>query len=224
MGIIVNISNREKEREVIIMNKIYCTALPVFAAALVMTGCSENTKDIGKEAAQKIAFIDAGINEDDVTRVRVSKEREDGEQIYEVEFTVPEEGKEFSYEILAEDGSILTMDQDMLEGVQNNQGTQNTQNTQNSQNTQSTQDKQNTENTQINQHTNQEQVEISVEQARELALARVPGASESDIIIELDYDDGRYKYEGDIIYNNRQYDFEIDANTGNFLEWEEERR
>ena len=215
MGIIVNISNREKEREVIIMNKIYCTALPVFAAAFVMTGCSENTKDIGKEAAQKIAFIDAGINEDDVTRVRVSKEREDGEQIYEVEFTVPEEGKEFSYEILAEDGSILTMDQDMLEGVQNNQGTQNTQNSQNTQNTESTQN---------THHIEQDHVGVSVEQARELALARVPGASESDIIIELDYDDGRYKYEGDIIYNNRQYDFEIDANTGNFLEWEEERR
>lgn len=194
------------------MKKIYYTAVPVFAAVLVMTGCSENTKDIGKEAAQKIAFIDAGIDEDDVTRVRVSKEREDGDQIYEVEFTVPEEGKEFSYEILAEDGSILTMDQDMLEGVQNNQGTQNTQNSQN------------TESTQNTHHIEQDHVGVSVEQARELALARVPGASESDIIIELDYDDGRYKYEGDIIYNNRQYDFEIDANTGNFLEWEEERR
>ncbi|MBU3840185.1 MAG: PepSY domain-containing protein, partial [Candidatus Ruminococcus intestinipullorum] len=190
------------------MKKIYYTAVPVFAAALVMIGCSENTKDIGKEAAQKIAFIDAGIDEDDVTRVRVSKEREDGEQIYEVEFTVPEEGKEFSYEILAEDGSILTMDQDMLEGVQNNQETQNTQNSQNTQNTESTQN---------THHIEQDHVGVSVEQARELALARVPGASESDIIIELDYDDGRYKYEGDIIYNNRQYDFEIDANTGNFL-------
>lgn len=37
-------------------------------------------------------------------------------------------------------------------------------------------------------------------------------------------DDGYYKYEGDIIYNQKEYEFEIDANTGTFLEWSEERR
>lgn len=42
--------------------------------------------------------------------------------------------------------------------------------------------------------------------------------------IELDYDDGCYKYEGDIIYDQKEYEFEIDANTGDFLEWKEERR
>ena len=41
--------------------------------------------------------------------------------------------------------------------------------------------------------------------------------------IELDRDDGRYKYEGEIIYNNIEYDFEIDANSGTILEWSEER-
>ena len=41
--------------------------------------------------------------------------------------------------------------------------------------------------------------------------------------IKLDYDDGYYKYEGDVIYNQVEYDFEMDANTGNFLEWEEDR-
>ena len=28
------------------------------------------------------------------------------------------------------------------------------------------------------------------------------------------------KYEGDIIYDGKEYDFEIDANTGTFLEME----
>ena len=41
--------------------------------------------------------------------------------------------------------------------------------------------------------------------------------------MKLDYDDGYYRYEGDIIYQQREYDFEIDANTGNILEWSEER-
>ena len=56
-----------------------------------------------------------------------------------------------------------------------------------------------------------------------MALERVPGATEQDIRIELDYDDGQYKYEGDIIYDQKEYDFEIDANSGTFLEWSEER-
>ena len=41
--------------------------------------------------------------------------------------------------------------------------------------------------------------------------------------ISLDHDDGVYKYEGDIIYNGVEYDFEIDANSGTILEWSEER-
>ena len=39
----------------------------------------------------------------------------------------------------------------------------------------------------------------------------------------LDRDDGVYKYEGDIIYNGMEYEFEIDANSGTILEWSEER-
>ena len=64
---------------------------------------------------------------------------------------------------------------------------------------------------------------VSREKAIDIALAKVAGASDNDIRIELDYDDGRYKYEGDIIYERVEYDFEIDANTGDVLEWSEER-
>ena len=53
--------------------------------------------------------------------------------------------------------------------------------------------------------------------------ARVPGAAEQDVRIELDRDDGRFKYEGDIIFQQREYDSEIDANSGEILEWSEER-
>ncbi len=57
----------------------------------------------------------------------------------------------------------------------------------------------------------------------QIALDRVSGATAQDVRIELDRDDGRYKYEGEIIYNNMEYDFEIDANSGTILEWSEER-
>ena len=37
---------------------------------------------------------------------------------------------------------------------------------------------------------------ISVEEAKQIALERVPGATDQDISIELDEDDGWYIYEG----------------------------
>ena len=58
---------------------------------------------------------------------------------------------------------------------------------------------------------------ISLEEAQDIALARVPGSTARDMSIELDRDDGWYIYEGDILYNRMEYEFEIDANTGDIL-------
>ena len=35
--------------------------------------------------------------------------------------------------------------------------------------------------------------------------------------MELDRDDGRLQYEVKIVYNNMEYDFDIDASTGSIL-------
>ncbi|MCC2253863.1 PepSY domain-containing protein [Ruminococcus sp. CLA-AA-H200] len=66
-------------------------------------------------------------------------------------------------------------------------------------------------------------VQISQEEAQNIALERVPGATAQHISIELEYDDGWYIYEGDILYNRTEYEFEIDANTGTILKWEQEQ-
>lgn len=66
-------------------------------------------------------------------------------------------------------------------------------------------------------------VSITLEEAQNIALERVPGATAQNISIELDEDDGWYIYEGDILYNRMEYEFEIDANTGNILKWEAEK-
>ena len=66
-------------------------------------------------------------------------------------------------------------------------------------------------------------VAVTLEEAQNIALERVPGAAAQNISIELDEDDGWYIYEGDIVYDGMEYEFEIDANTGNILKWEEER-
>ena len=78
------------------------------------------------------------------------------------------------------------------------------------------------DNQQNAQKETQAKVEISRDHAIKMILDKVPGATEKDVKIELDEDvDGYYKYEGNIIYDQKKYEFEIDANTGTILEWEE---
>ena len=63
------------------------------------------------------------------------------------------------------------------------------------------------------------QSDLTLEEARALALSRVNGATERHIEIEQDEDDGHIIYEGEIRYGNAEYEFEIDAATGTILEW-----
>ena len=64
---------------------------------------------------------------------------------------------------------------------------------------------------------------IGEDQARQIALAEVPGATVNDIYeFELDRDDGRLEYEGTIYYNGMEYEFTIDGYSGAIRSWEAE--
>ena len=67
-----------------------------------------------------------------------------------------------------------------------------------------------------------ENVAISIEDAKQIALDKVAGATEQDIHIVLDSDDGQLLYEGTIFYAQMEYEFEIDAQSGRIWSWEEE--
>ena len=59
--------------------------------------------------------------------------------------------------------------------------------------------------------------------AKQIALDRVSGAKESDLTkFHLETDDGRQVYEGEIRYNDKEYDFEIDAVSGDVVNWDED--
>lgn len=194
------------------MKGYVAAALTSMTIAGLLSGCRHMT-DIGKEKAAEIALEDADLVETDVTRLHVSKDRDDGRSIYEVAFT--NENAEYEYEILASTGDILSVDYDETHP----QDSQDPDIQQNPTDQQGQTNLQNPHDSHI-----KADVQLTIEEASALALERVPGASEKDLKIELDYDDAYYKYEGDIIYDQKEYDFEIDANTGDFLEWKEERR
>ena len=61
---------------------------------------------------------------------------------------------------------------------------------------------------------------IGVNRAMNIALKKVPGASNSHVKkIHLGRENGRMVYEGEIYYNRQEYEFDIDAVTGDIVKW-----
>lgn len=211
---------------------IITTAMTLTLLGLA-AGCGGS--DIGEAKAKEIALQDAGVSESDISRFQSSKDRDDGKTLYEIQFA--SDDTEYEYEINAKDGEILNYSTESLNNNGNNNTTSNgtdagqaQNNTQNNTQSNTVNDTQNnaqnnTQNSgQNNSGTTQNvNVQISEADAKAAALERVPGATEQDLRMKLDRDDGKYIYEGDIIYQQKEYEFEIDANTGNFLKWSEER-
>ncbi len=156
---------------------------------------------VTEEEAKQIALEDAGIKEADTQAFYVKYELDDGRKKYDVEFYA--DGMEYDYEIDADTGEIISFDQDMEYSLYNNGTTGTTSGTAGSSST--------------------SQDILSEEEVAAIALERVPGADASHLRLELDRDDGRVLYEGQIIYNGVEYEFEIDGQTGNVIEWSEER-
>lgn len=64
---------------------------------------------------------------------------------------------------------------------------------------------------------------VSEDEVRATVLERVPGASAENLFLRLEMDDGRLEYEGELIYDNMEYEFKVDAYSGNVMEWEAEQ-
>lgn len=64
---------------------------------------------------------------------------------------------------------------------------------------------------------------LSEEEASKLVLSKVEGAAAQNLRIVLEHDDGQEIYEGEIRYNGMEYEFELNAKTGDILEWSQER-
>lgn len=63
---------------------------------------------------------------------------------------------------------------------------------------------------------------ITPEDAAEIALGQVEGATMDNVRMEFDRDDGRDVFEVEIIYRNYDYGFNIDAGTGEIFMQKEE--
>ena len=65
---------------------------------------------------------------------------------------------------------------------------------------------------------------IGVNKAISIALKKVKGAKNSNVTdVHLDRENGRMVYEGEIHYNGMEYEFDIDAVTGDIVKWKVDR-
>ena len=100
---------------------------------------------------------------------------------------------EYDYEIDAANGNILEYDQDV-------------------------------ENYNIQQPINTDTVQITIEEAKDIALknANLTNDQVTFTEVKLDIENGIQKYELEFYNNNKEYSYEIDANTGKILSYEQD--
>lgn len=80
------------------------------SASSTSSTASASTTDIGEAKAKSVALNHAGISESSASYIYAKKDWDDGRSVYDVEFWA--DGKEYDYEILASDGTILSYDYD----------------------------------------------------------------------------------------------------------------
>jgi len=161
---------------------------------------------IGEEKAKAAALAHAGVKASDAKFVRAELERDDGRTVYEVEFYSG--NTEYDYDVDAYSGEILSFDHDAEYYSPQPEAEQKTENKPKSE-----------EKTKQSES----QPAITEADAKKIALAQVPGAAENDIRkFEIDRDDGKIEYEGEIHYDGIEYEFEIDGHSGAIRSWEAE--
>ena len=145
------------------------------------------------EAEAKQIAADQIADDSKADSVLVNKEFDDGRMVYNVQ--IIQADMLYEFQMLARNGKIT-------ESSANRTGTENGAD-------------RNALGSSQNASAN---TDIGAEKAKEIALSNVKGASAKDITeTKADSEDGRMVYEIEIRYDKMDYDFEIDAATGEIL-------
>ena len=162
------------------------------SASSTSSTASASTTDIGEAKARSVALSHAGISESDTSYIYAKKDWDDGRSVYDVEFWA--DGKEYDYEILASDGTILSYDYDAEYQWSGSTGTGSTSST----------------------------ADIGEAKAKSVALshAGISESSTSYIYAKKDWDDGRWVYDVEFWADGKEYDYEILASDGTILSYD----
>ena len=150
-------------------------------------------QDDSLDEAKAAALKDAGLSESDVTFKKTELDHSHGTQVYDIEFYTSD--IEYEYEIDASNGTVLEKNIEQFQSRTNP--------------TDST----------INSSSNDY---IGVDRAKEIALNHAQ-MNESDVQFakaKLENDDGGVEYEIEFYSGRTEYDYTIDAVSGNIIEYD----
>lgn len=194
------------------MKKIALATI-ILVACISLIGCNKssipnnqnsNNNKITMEQAQEIALKHAKLTSDQVSFIKTDTELENGIEVYNIEFSY--ENKEYDYKINSANGEIVEYDSDIEDyDITQQQAT-----------------KENKSVTPNNQNSNNSK--ITVEKAKEISLKHA-NLKDNQVVFdktEMDYDNGVQVYDIEFHYNNIEYNYEIDANTGNILSYSQD--
>ena len=196
-------------------------AIPALCAAgllaLALTGCGGGTAGgqaeyIGIDAAKAVALESAGVAEDDAVFSTAGLDKRNGMDYYAVDFTAG--GQSYEYDIDAVTGVVI----DSSSGG----GTAETPAAGDDDGTASAPAAA-SPSTSAGQTTGGQATAVTEEQARETALSHAGLTADQVTFVrsELDRDDGRLMYDVEFYTSDyKEYDYEIDAATGEILSYD----
>ena len=107
------------------MKKLYKLCYPLLAVA-ILAGCSNgmaNTASdgsyISEDSAKTTAYNHANVNEKDVASIQLTKDKENGKDVYSIEFYTKD--KKYDYDIDRSTGEILKNESENLTSAMNNE-------------------------------------------------------------------------------------------------------
>ena len=188
----------------------------VFAVS-VITKFFVGGKEITMEKAQEIALSDAGLQASEVTFTKTKQELERGSYVYEIEFYT--ENAEYEYEINGNACSIYSKSKEIFSAPRQYTFVQDDPNTgQESQDMEEIPEGGNTDNVQGNGS------DIGLDQARSIAASHA-GFTVADVSFsksKMEKEHGSTIYEIEFYKDGMEYEYKINAGTGEILEFDSE--
>ena len=197
---------------VIVLSIVLCVAL-LGAGTFVYASDVVKKNSIGIDAAIDAAMSDAGCTEENTIINKAKLTFEDGTFAYEVEFVSG--GTEYEYLLKASDGTILSRESENADKDQQDTNPASTSETNDNATSSAVAADDSTVNT---AGANDEASTITLEKAKEIALADA-GLSASSVTFtqtKKDYDDGVGYYEVEFYTSSYEYEYEISL-TGQIL-------
>lgn len=216
-----------KKKKIIILIVSIAVAIAAIGAGSIAYGYDVVKKNsIGIDNAIRIAMEDAGVTEEDAIITKAKMSLDDGRFVYDVEFLA--NGLEYDYELKAADGSVIKKDKDIDETgktVQETTVAETTQATTAVQETTTQSNNNDANNTTAQNTTKAQSNEISLEEAKNIALSKagVNANSATFTKARLDYDDGVSHYEIEFYDSSYEYEYDIKTN-GDVISFDKDKR